>query len=37
VTEEGFFDVLVAQLRDDLRDAPAAARRRLTDAGRVQR
>ncbi len=37
MTEEGFFDVLVAQLRDDLRDAPAAARRRFTDAGRVQR
>jgi L-lactate dehydrogenase (cytochrome) len=37
VSEEGFFDVLVAQLRDDLRDAPAAARRRFTDAGRVER
>lgn len=35
--QEGFFDVLAAQLRNDLRDAPAAARRRFTDAGRVER
>ncbi len=35
--QEGFFDVLAAQLRDDLRDVPAAARRRFTDAGRVER
>jgi len=37
VSEEGFFDVLLAQLRDDLRDAPAAARRHFTDVGRVER
>jgi L-lactate dehydrogenase (cytochrome) len=37
VSEEGFFDVLAAQLRDDLRDAPVAARRRFSDAGRVER
>lgn len=35
--QEGFFTLLAAQLREDLRDAPALARRRLTDAGRVQR
>ena len=35
--QEGFFDILARQLRDDLRDAPAAARRRLSEAGRVGR
>jgi L-lactate dehydrogenase (cytochrome) len=35
--QEGFFDILARQLRDDLRDAPAAASRRFSDAGRVER
>jgi L-lactate dehydrogenase (cytochrome) len=37
VKEEGFLDLLVAQLRDDLRDAPAAVRRRFTGAGALYR
>lgn len=35
--QEGFFDILARQLREDLRGAPAATRRRFSEAGRVER
>jgi L-lactate dehydrogenase (cytochrome) len=35
--QDGFFDLLTRQLRGDLDDAPAKLRRRLSDAGRVER
>jgi len=35
--QEGFFEILARQIPDDLRDAPASARRRLSEAGRVER
>lgn len=35
--QDGFFDLLARQLRADVADAPAALRRRLSDAGRVGR
>lgn len=34
---DGFFDLLLHQLRGDLAQAPSTLRRRLTDAGRVER
>jgi L-lactate dehydrogenase (cytochrome) len=37
VKHESFLDLLARQLRDDLRDAPAAVRRRFTDTHRVER
>jgi L-lactate dehydrogenase (cytochrome) len=35
--QDGFFDLLVRQLRADAADAPAAVRRRFSDKGRVER
>jgi L-lactate dehydrogenase (cytochrome) len=35
--QDGFFDLLVRQVRGDLADAPSALRRRLSDEGRVER
>ena len=35
--QDGFFDLLLHQLRGDLAQAPSTLRRRLTDAGRVER
>jgi L-lactate dehydrogenase (cytochrome) len=35
--QDGFFDLLAGQLRADAADAPAALRRRFSDAGRLER
>ncbi len=35
--QDGFFDLLLHQLRGDLAQAPSTLRRRFTDAGRVER
>jgi L-lactate dehydrogenase (cytochrome) len=37
VKQDGLFDLLARQLREELQDPPAALRRRLSDAGRVER
>jgi L-lactate dehydrogenase (cytochrome) len=35
--QDGFFDLVGRQLRDELQDVPGLLRRRLSDAGRVER